>query len=245
MVCPYGFMLNRDENNQMKLLKEYRQFCINCGHCASICPTNAITIVKNREEPCRFDKRAAVSEVQGEQFLKTRRSCRTFQDKPIPRSEIERILSITRWIPTASNKQKLQWLVIESKEDVQELSRLTIEWIKENNISKEIVEQWDKKEDLILRKAPHLIICLCKDNYFWSGAEAGTALAYLELFAHANKLGTCWAGFFTKAANYYAPLENHLDLPEGYKVFGSIMIGYPVYKLHSIPVRKNLSVIYR
>ena len=100
-----------------------------------------------------------------------------------------------KWIPTASNKQKLKWIVIESPDKVQELSRLTIEWIKENNISKEILEQWEKGEDLILRKAPHLIIALGKKDYFWSGAEAGIALTYLELFAHANKLGTCWAGY--------------------------------------------------
>ena len=190
-------------------------------------------------------KKAGISKVQAELFLKTRRSSRTFKNKLVPRAELEKILSITKWIPTASNKQKLKWLVIESPDKVQELSRLTIEWIKENNISKEIIEQWEKGEDLILRKAPHVIIALGKGDYFWSGAEAGIALTYLELFAHANKLGTCWAGYFTKAANYFAPLEKFLDLPEGYKVFGSVMIGYPVYKMHSIPARKDLSIIFR
>ena len=156
----------------MELLKEYKQFCINCGQCVSICPTDAIKIVKNRENPSKYDKKAAISVIQAAQFLKTRRSCRTFKDKLIPHAELEEILSITKWIPTASNKQKLQWIVIKSPAKVQELSQLTIDWIKENNISKEIIEQWEKGEDLILRKAPHLIIALGKGDYFWSGAEA-------------------------------------------------------------------------
>ncbi len=244
-ICPYGFILNRNANNEMVLLDEYKYFCINCGQCASICPVSAIKIIKNSEAPEKFDKKGLVSEIQAEQFLKTRRSCRTFKDKLISRDKLEKILSITKWIPTASNKQSLKWLVIESPDKVQELSRLTIEWIKKNNISKEIVEQWEKGEDLILRKAPHMIIVLCKDDYFWSGAEAGIALTYLELYAHANKLGTCWAGYFTRAVNSFSPLKSHLDLPEGYVVKGAIMIGYPVYKLHSIPSRKNLSITYR
>ena len=229
----------------MGLLKEYKHFCINCGQCVSICPTDAINIVKNKENPVKYDKNTAIAATQAEQFLKTRRSVRTFKDKTIPRSDIEKILSITKWIPTASNKQKLKWLVIESPDSIYELARLTVEWINKNDISKEIVEQWEKGEDLILRKAPALIIVLGQKDNYWSGAEAGIALTYLELFAHANNLGTCWAGYFTRAVNHFAPLEDYLDLPEGYKVFGSVMIGYPVYKLHSIPSRKKLSVIYK
>ena len=244
-VCPYGFILSRNENNEMGLLEEYKHFCISCGQCASICPTSAIKIVRSDEEPEKFDKKAGISESQAEQFLKTRRSVRTFKDKVVERAEIEKILSITKWIPTASNKQKLKWLVIESSDKIHELSRLTVEWINKNNISKEIVEQWEKGEDLILRKAPALIIVLGQKDNYWSGAEAGIALTYFELFAHANNLGTCWAGYFTRAVNHFAPLEEFLDLPEGYKVFGSVMIGYPVYKLHSIPGRKKLSVIYK
>ncbi|MCD4743684.1 MAG: nitroreductase family protein [Desulfobacteraceae bacterium] len=244
-ICPYGFILSRNENNEMGLLKEYKHFCINCGQCASICPTSAINIVKNDEYPERYSKKTGISKSQAAQFLKTRRSVRAFKDKKIPRAEIEKILSITKWIPTASNKQKLKWLVIESSDKIHELARLTVEWINKNNISKEIVEQWEKGEDLILRKAPALIIVLGQKDNYWSGAEAGIALTYLELFAHANNLGTCWAGYFTRAVNHFAPLEDYLDLPEAYKICGSVMIGYPVYKLHSIPSRKKLSVIYK
>ena len=244
-VCPYGFILTRNKKNEMTLLNKYKQFCINCGQCASICPTSAIKIVKNIEEPEKFNKKESISEKQAEQFLKTRRSVRTFKDKKIPHTELEKILSITRWIPTASNKQKLKWVIIESSDMIHELSKLTVEWINKNNISKEIVEQWEQGVDLILRKAPALIIVLGQKENYWGGAEAGIALTYLELFAHANNLGTCWAGYFTRAVNHYSPLEKLLDLPKGYKVFGSVMAGYPVYKLHSIPNRKDLSVIYK
>jgi len=91
----------------------------------------------------------------------------------------------------------------------------------------------------------HLIIALGENDYFWGRAEAGIALTYIELYAHAKRLGTCWAGYFTRTAASYQPLIDYLDLPENYSVCGAIMIGYPVFRLHSIPYRNQPDVVWR
>lgn len=221
------------------------QYCINCGQCASVCPGQAITISGNTEKPEPFDRKEDPSVHQVEQLLKTRRSVRVFKEKQIPRPELEAVLNITRWIPTASNKQQLKWMVIHSPETVARISKLTIDWISQVGIYPEIVQQWENNQDIILRKAPCLVIALGENNYFWGPAEAGIALTYFELLAGARKLGTCWAGFFTRAVNSYAPLAEFLELPDNYNVCGGVMVGYPVFRLHSIPARKPLDIIWR
>ncbi len=49
------------------------------------------------------------------EFIKNRRSIRSFQDKQIPDNEIQMILEAGRWAPSASNKQPWEFYVIRDK----------------------------------------------------------------------------------------------------------------------------------
>ncbi|MCD4675821.1 MAG: nitroreductase family protein [Desulfobacula sp.] len=244
-VCPYGFIWELGEKKFPRVNQDLAHYCIACGHCESICPSSAIKVENITELPTGYDKKNKIPAEDIKLFLKTRRSVRTFKDTPIPRKELEDLLNIARWIPTASNKQQVKWMVINSKEKIKQISSLTIDFIKNSKMAKELVERFDQGDDIVLRNAPHLIIALGEKDYFWGSAEAGIALTYLELYAHAKRLGTCWAGYFTRAATGYQPLTDYLDLPENYAVCGGIMIGYPVFRLHSIPFRNQLDVVWR
>ena len=54
--------------------------------------------------------------------------------------------------------------------------------------------------------------------------------------------GPCWAGYFDMAAVNYAPLQKALDIPEGNRPYGAMMLGYPEYKYSRIPLRKEPDV---
>ncbi|MDH7500911.1 MAG: nitroreductase family protein, partial [candidate division NC10 bacterium] len=58
-------------------------------------------------------------------------------------------------------------------------------------------------------------------------------------------LGTCWAGYFHAALNYYPPLAQGIGLPPGHQGFGAMMIGYPKYRYHQIPPRKQPNISWR
>ena len=64
----------------------------------------------------------------------------------------------------------------------------------------------------------------------------------LELAASATGIGGCWAGFFMRAANFHAPLQQFLDLPEKHRVYGALMLGYPRFSYKRIPVREEAKV---
>ncbi len=244
-LCPYGFIWETPKGDTPHMKQELSHYCIGCGHCESICPTGAVTVTSLEKPAVRFDKKSAVSSTKALQLLKTRRSVRIFKDTPIPENDLKDLMDVARWAPTASNKQQAKWIIYNSRERIQTFAGHIIEFIKGSGTGDEIIASWKKGEDIVLRHAPHLIVALGEKDYFWSQAEAGIALTYLELLAHAQGFGTCWAGFFTRAANNYLPLIEALDLPENHSVCGGIMLGYPVYKPHAIPFRKRPDIIWR
>src|SRR5208283_3920089 len=88
-----------------------------------------------------------------------------------------------------------------------------------------IVEAWDKGINRICRNAPHLIVAHGLSTLPASQSSCTIALAYLELAATSFGLGTCWAGYFNNAANFYPPLFKALALPQDNLPYGAMMIG--------------------
>ena len=92
---------------------------------------------------------------------------------------------------------------------------------------------------MICRGAPHLIVACAPKEYPWATTDCAIALTYLELAAPSFDLGACWGGFFTAAARQWAPLQETLALPEGQVVCGAMMVGYPRYRYHRLPLRNE------
>ncbi len=83
------------------------------------------------------------------------------------------------------------------------------------------------------------------DKSYGFGAEDGAlALSYLELFAPAMGLGSCWAGYFYSAVNAYPPLFEALGLPSDHLAHGAVMVGYPKLKYRRLPLRNAPRVRY-
>jgi len=71
------------------------------------------------------------------------------------------------------------------------------------------------------------------------------ALSYFELAAPSLGLGACWAGFFYAASNVWPPMQQALALPEGHASFGAMMVGYPEYAYHRLPLRSEPLITWR
>jgi nitroreductase len=108
-----------------------------------------------------------------------------------------------------------------------------------------VVGLWDKGEDPICRNAPHLIIAYAAENARMAQVDCILALAYAELIAPPLGLGATWAGYVMTATSFYPPLKEALNLPEGHKCFGVMMIGYPKFKFVRMPLRNPPAVTWR
>jgi nitroreductase len=108
-----------------------------------------------------------------------------------------------------------------------------------------VLGAWEGGIDIIFRGAPALIVAHAKRDNPRAQTTCTIALAYLELAAVGLGLGSCWAGYFMRAAGEYAPLMKALALPEGHQCFGAMMVGYPKFKYQRLPLRNDPRITWR
>jgi len=252
-VCPNKLLIKDKETGIPKMRIGAETACLLCGHCVAACPADCVNIESMPNENfISVDSSLAVSTEQADQFLRSRRSIRSFKSKAVAHDTLQDIVSLTNYAPSASHKQPVQWIMIESPEVVREFAEMTIEWmmdLRKNNreLAKKysvagLIAGWKKGQDLILRGAPHLAISYMDKEKTWHDTDSAIALSYLELAAHSRGVGACFAGFFTYCVNDYMPLRERLGLQENHICCGGHMLGYPKFTYPRIPMRKSLSV---
>ncbi len=224
--------------------------CIGCGHCVAVCPNGALSH-KNLplEDSPLINHSLTVSIPALNQLLKSRRSVREFKEEPVPKVLVREAIEAARWAPSAVNRQQVHWLMIQTPAEVKHLAGLVIDYLRK---SKELepryasfIKQWEQGKDPILRNAPHLAVIHTPDDWIWSSVDSAIALAQFELAAAARGIGTCWAGLLMRAANGHYPLRDALGIPADHCVFGAMMYGFPRFRYHRIPPRKEVRVEWR
>ena len=108
-----------------------------------------------------------------------------------------------------------------------------------------VLQSWNEGNDRIFRKVPHLVIAHAHKNERTAQAACTIALTYLELMAPFLGLGSCWAGYFFTASQEWPPILEVLQLPEGHRVYGAMMVGYPRYQYPRMPVRNEPRITWR
>ncbi len=254
-VCPSG-LIDFKKGDYPKPVAEAEDVCIRCGHCVAVCPTGSLKHRVMSVEQCDpVQKELYVKPEQCEHFLKSRRSIRVYEDKPVSPEVLSGLIETARYAPTGHNSQSVEWLVLGNRDELNKLSGMTVDWMRwlmDNmpELAREMrldnaVRRWEEGIDVTLRNAPAVIVAHGEEENRLASANSVIALTYLELAAAARGLGCCWAGFFNAAANTFPPLKEVMPLSEGHMCFGSMMIGYPKYSYHRIPRRKAPRVTWR
>jgi len=254
-VCPAG-LIDFQKGGYPKPVPEAEEICILCGHCVAACPTGSLTHRLMSSEKCiPLQDRLKLTHEQCEQFFKSRRSIRAFKKTPVKQKDIERLIDIARYAPTGHNSECVEWLVLAERDELQRLAGITIDWmrwmIKETpELAKErhldlVLKRWEGGTDTILRDAPVVILAHAEKDIRLAATGCLIALSHLELAAAGMGMGCCWAGFFFEAATTFTPMMEALSFPDGHDCYGAMMVGYPKYSYHRIPLRKNPRITWR
>jgi nitroreductase len=137
-----------------------------------------------------------------------RKSIRAYQDKPVPRAIIERILEAGRLAPSAQNIEPWHFIAVTDKE-------------KRKALSKGVYAKF-------VASAP-LVIVVCGDKKAssdWYAIDASLAAENMVLEAVSEGLGTCCVGSFNEAE-----VKTLLKVPVNFEVLVLLAVGYPQEKL--------------
>ncbi|MFW6135936.1 MAG: nitroreductase family protein, partial [Chloroflexota bacterium] len=179
--------------------------------------------------------------------LRQRRSLRVYRDKPVPRQTVRQLVDASRWAPSATNRQAVDWIAIDDPARIARLSEevattcsrlapllrnrllrpfLTLMLGKDNareaidaaDDFERLGEQLEEGADLIFYEAPVVLVAHGPRGAFFGREDAVYAAYHLMLAAERLGLGTCHVGYVNAALERNRSIEQLVGLPEGRQV---------------------------
>ena len=255
LTCPLG-LITTDGNGHPVAVAGAAQRCVNCGHCVAVCPAGALThraMSPSQCTPLAEGWRSQPERVEA--LLKGRRSTRAYQSRAVDRETLAHIIDLARYAPSGVNRQPVKWLVIHERQEFRRLLEVALDWMRAAVRDRlplaqqfglaQLVTAWDAGRDLIGRDAPHLVVAHANRQDPTAPAACLIALSHLEIAALPFGVGTCWAGYIMMAASMSPEVQAVLGLPEGHALYGAMMVGYPKFAYHRIPLRQPAEIVWR
>jgi len=158
------------------------------------------------------------------QAIKTRRSVRQYQPKPVPEEKLKKVLEAARIAPSAHNDQDWKFVVVK-------------DLAKRKALAKGAGQNF-------IAEAPVIIVAvgLKPEHLLSSGNPAyainlAIAVDHMTLAAVEEGLGTCWIGAFSQEE-----VKKALKISEDYQVVALLPLGFPADSPKS-KIRKSLKEI--
>ena len=144
------------------------------------------------------------------EIIRTRRSVRAYEDRPVPDDVLQRLLEAAQWAPSANNLQPWKLVVVRDAQRRRDLAQAA-------------------RKQLFIAQAPVVVAAVAVDPGRMMpcdvppyAVDAAIAIDHLTLAAAAEGLGTCWIGAFDQDL-----VKGILGVPEDHKVVALLPIGYP------------------
>ncbi|HSO20733.1 MAG TPA: nitroreductase family protein [Desulfosarcina sp.] len=278
MVCPKETLSLRDGKAVVTGGES-----LNCAHCAAVCPTAAIRVEAVDPAPeCfqtfavdprwqahgRFDTAALVN------LMASRRSCRSYADRPVDSALLEDLVKIGITAPSGSNCQPWTFTLLPDRASVDRLGRRVGDFFRKTNRMAEkrwlrtllkwmgrpeldsyfrehygTVERglaaWDRGErDLLFHGAAAVIVVAADRAASCPAEDALLAAGNMLLAAHAMGLGTCLIGFVIEAMRRDRSIVRMLGIPDHETPQAVIAVGWPDETYHRIAGRKPAVIRY-
>ena len=246
------------------------EFCIHCGACGSVCPTGAMQ--DTSASPQRLTKKdwERLPSPESLQFLfRTRRSVRVLKkDKPISRTDMEKILDACRYTPTGLNSQDINYIIIDNPKKIDELREMTMPGVERlfgmaervasipvlgrRIMGDQFVDQVKTlfapgiKNDFEHTRAGNdrlffhapAIMLVHGEKMDDMAFSCSVALFNGSMMAHTLGIGCCMNGFLVLVATKDRKIKRWLGIPSNHKCYGAMTLGYQGVKYNTL-VRRN------
>ncbi|MHA1464325.1 MAG: nitroreductase family protein [Candidatus Heimdallarchaeaceae archaeon] len=144
------------------------------------------------------------------EIIKTRRSIRSFSDREISDSTLQKILEAGWLAPSAGNRQPVEFIIIKNPSTKQKIS--SQKFVKESAVVIVIIVNLERTTSQYGDRGERMYIY----------HDSGAAVQNILLMCKALGLGSCWIGAFNDER-----VSRLLELPEHVIPMAIIPIGYP------------------
>ena len=142
--------------------------------------------------------------------IKTRKSVRSYLQKPIEQEKLNRILEAVRLAPSAANFQEWRFVIARDAEVKHQLAASTESY--------DFIAEADAVIACCAENPGHVMPCGIPSYT----VDVSIAIDHLTLAAVAEGLGTCWIGAFDPEK-----AKNAIGAPENVVIVELLSIGYP------------------
>jgi nitroreductase len=165
--------------------------------------------------------------------IKTRRSVRSYDPKPIPRELLITIIEAGNEAPSAMNSQPWRFVVVEENKAKRKLleaalpqAKLITEMVKDVDPERHemIKKRYAELPDPVYYSAPTIVFVIGSGRY--AAHSCPLACENMMVAAHSLGLGSCWVGFGSMITED-AEARKLLALKDDEYIYGPILLGYP------------------
>lgn len=153
--------------------------------------------------------------------IRSRRSIRKYQDRPIEEEKLLRVLDTGRMAPSARNLQDWKFIVVRDQDKRKMLSEAANGQPYVEKASAVIVGCATEPENIM------------PCGQYCYPIDLAIALDHMSLAATSEGLGSCWIGAFQEDK-----VKEILDIPEKIRVVAMLILGYPAESPAARPRRK-------
>lgn len=163
--------------------------------------------------------------------IKSRRSVRAFTDQPVSREEVEKLIDMARWAPSAGNIQPWEFIVVRDLEIKRGLCKAAL-------------------NQTFIEQAPVVIVVCANPQRSSHGygsrginlyclQDTAAATQNMLLAAHSMGLASCWVGAFREDE-----ATQTLKIPSGLRPIAIVPIGHAAEKPRTRPRRPLDQIIH-
>lgn len=158
----------------------------------------------------------------------TRRSVRGFNEKPIPKEELEQILKAATYAPSGMNRQTWQFTAIVNQEKITTLANL---------IGKTI----DRKGYNLYKPTAIVLTSNLKESP-WAKEDNACAIENMFLAAHSFGIGSVWINQLQGICDEpeIRNFLNEVGIPQEHDVYGMAALGYAEKEINQAVDKKGM-----
>ena len=232
--------------------EDFEEDCIGCQHCLAICPVAAIS-VDGTKPAATLPLAGFKPDFAGlDKLVRGRRSVRRFAPEPVPSAVLQEILAAVTHAPTGVNARTRRFTLVTDAGVMSELRNRTGTTLAAagDRLPEEVSwlvgagKRWvDKRDDMIFRNAPHLLVVSADKSGPCSTADAMIAASYFDLLAQARGVGTTWAGMVYWILSFLPEFRSWLDIPESHDIGYALLFGMPAVRYARTALHRSEDIV--